>query len=59
MKKIPQDPFICLSFVNTQLRDFYSDLDGLCAAFSIDREELTGKLGAAGYFYKAELNQFR
>ena len=25
--KIPNDPIMCLSFVNTQLRDFYPDLD--------------------------------
>lgn len=59
MKRIPEDPVICLSFINTQLRDFYNDLHDLCSALQIDRQELIDKLGAAGYCYKAELNQFR
>lgn len=40
MKKIPQDPIICLSYVNTQLRDFYSSLDLLCDDLMINRDEL-------------------
>ena len=27
---IPNDPAILLSFVNTKLRDFYSNLDDMC-----------------------------
>ena len=34
--KIPNDPIMCLSFVNTQLRDFYPDLDELCSAFDTE-----------------------
>lgn len=59
MKKIPEDPMICLSFINTQLRDFHTDLYELCNAFQIDRQALIDKLEAVGYFYQAELNQFR
>lgn len=59
MKKIPQEPVICLSFVNTHLRDSYKDLKEFCSAFDVEEEELTGKLNAAGYFYSRELNQFR
>lgn len=59
MMKIPQDPIICLSFINTQLRDFYRDLDKLCDDLEIDRRSLDNKLNAAGYFYRAEQNQFR
>ena len=44
MKKIPQDPIICLSYVNTQLRDFYSSLDLLCDDLMINRDELVKKL---------------
>ena len=29
---IPKDPFMLLSYVNTQLRDFYPDLDQMCQA---------------------------
>lgn len=59
MKKVPQDPIICLSFINAQLRDFYRDLDELCDDLEIDRQSLNDKLNAAGYFYKAGQNQFR
>ena len=48
-----------LSFVNTQLRDFYSDLDELCSAFDTERSELEKKLQAVGYTYDREKNQFR
>lgn len=44
MKKIPQDPIICLSYVNTPLRDFYSSLELLCDDFMVDRDELIKKL---------------
>lgn len=59
MKEIPRDPIICLSFINTQLRDFYSDLDMLCDDLCVDKQELVKKMNEIGYFYKAELNQFR
>ena len=57
MKKIPQDPIICLSYVNTQLRDFYSSLDLLCDLM-INRDELVKKLADAGFSYDREQNRF-
>lgn len=59
MKIIPQDPIICLSFINTQLRDYYRDIDELCRDFGVDRQELEGRLKLAGFHYTPELNQFR
>ena len=56
---IPRDPVMLLSYVNTQLRDFYSDLDELCSAFDTERSELEKKLQAVGYTYDREKNQFR
>ena len=58
MKKIPQDPMICLSYVNTQLRDFYSSLDLLCDDLMINRDELVKKLADAGFSYDREQNRF-
>ena len=58
MKKIPQDPIICLSYVNTQLRDFYSSLDLLCDDLMINRDELVKKLAGAGFSYDREQNRF-
>ena len=56
--KLPQDPFMLLSAVNTQLRDNYKSLDSFCAAACCGRQELESKLAAIGYKYNAEVNQF-
>ena len=32
---IPNDPAILLSFVNTNFRDFYSNLDDMCEIWSL------------------------
>lgn len=55
---IPTDPVILLSFVNTQLRDFYSSLDDFCAAADVSADTLQEKLEGIDYFYDAEQNQF-
>ena len=59
MRTIPKDPIMCLSFVNTKLRDSYSSLDDFCEDFEADRVELVSKLAQAGYTYDREKNQFR
>jgi len=56
---IPNDPIILLSYVNTQLRDFYSDLDSFCEDKEVDLEELKKKLKNIGYVYDTDRNQFR
>lgn len=48
-----------LSMVNTKLRDEYSDLDELCGALDVDKATLLEQLGAAGFDYMPEINQFR
>lgn len=55
---LPKDPVILLSFVNTKLRDEYSDLDDLCAALDADKEAVTAALAALNYRYDPERNQF-
>ncbi|MDO4262018.1 MAG: DUF4250 domain-containing protein [Eubacteriales bacterium] len=55
---IPNDPIMLLSYVNTQLRDFYPDLESLCRDKDLDREELCRKLAAADYEYDKKTNQF-
>ncbi len=47
------------SYINTKLRDDYSDLDALCSDLGIDRSDLVAKLSAAGFEYMPEINQFR
>ena len=56
---VPQDPIILLSYINTRLRDDYRSLDDLCESEEIDRTELEKKLGAAGFEYMPDINQFR
>lgn len=55
---IPKDPMMLLSYVNTQLRDFYSSLDALAEGLELDKNELEEKLRAIDYEYDAELNKF-
>lgn len=56
---LPQDPNILLSVVNTKLRDEYPSLEYLCVGMDADQAELTEKLGALGYAYDAQTNQFK
>lgn len=55
---IPQDPVILLSYINTQLRDYYSDLDDLCSSLALDKEQLIKKLLTIEYSYDDHTNQF-
>ena len=55
---IPKDPVMLLSFVNTQLRGYYSSLSRLCEDKQLNQEELEKKLNLIDYFYDAERNQF-
>ena len=58
MDKLPQDPFMLFSYVNTQLRDVYSSLDEFCKATDVDRDWLEKKLKDAGFEYSEDQNKF-
>ncbi len=58
MKEIPKDPFILVSYVNTQLRDFYPSLEAMCEGLDIDCKELVEKLEIAGFRYQISQNRF-
>ena len=55
---IPKDPVMLLSYVNTQLRDYYDSLDDFLNDKELSREGLIKKLASIDYQYDAELNQF-
>ncbi len=55
---IPNDPVMLLSYINTQLRDFYSTLDELCASLDINKNELISKLASIDYEYNETANKF-
>ena len=56
--EIPKDPAILLSYINTQLRDFYPNLDDLCKSLDIDRSRLEETSGGSGYRYQPDRNRF-
>ena len=55
---IPKDPIILLSYINTQLRDYYSDLDTLCDGLDLEKNSLIETLGSIHYYYDKEKNCF-
>lgn len=55
---MPKDPVMLLSFVNMKLRDFYSDIEGLCMDYDVTKEELCEKLKTIDYEYDRTLNRF-
>ncbi|MCQ2518204.1 MAG: DUF4250 domain-containing protein [Lachnospiraceae bacterium] len=55
---IPEDPFILVSYVNTQLRDFYPDKETMYDRLDLDGAEIEAKLKAAGFTYDREQNKF-
>lgn len=55
---IPKDPVMLLSYVNTQLRDFYPSLEELCQSLDLQQEDLVLKLRAIDYEYDPDRNQF-
>ena len=57
-QNLPQDPFILLSYVNTQLRDHHATLAEFCAAMGADRAELEKKLRDGDYECDPEQNAF-
>lgn len=58
MHALPQDPFILLSWANTQLRDRYPSLEALCEDLEINSDTLIQRLGDYGYKYDRENNKF-
>ena len=49
---MPKDPVMLLSYVNTQLRDFYPSLAEFCAAMQTEESDLREKLALIDYLYK-------
>ena len=57
--KLPNDPFILFSFLNTQLRDSGLTLADFGAENALDAEMLIEKMKKAGFRYDAEHRCFR
>lgn len=57
-QKLPNDPFMLLSVLNTKLRDHYKSLDELCFDMNVEKEAITEKLSTIDYVYDEQHNQF-
>lgn len=55
---IPKDPVILLSYLNTQLRDFYPSLTELCKALGLEQAEIEEKMELLDYRYDEGQNRF-
>ena len=55
---IPKDPVMLLSYVNTQLRDYYDSLDDFLKDKELSREGLIKKLASIDYEYDLGKNQY-
>ena len=58
LNHLPNDPMLCLSVVNTKLRDQYKDLDSFCEDLNVDKQSLIEKMSAIDYEYSIDQNQF-
>lgn len=56
---LPRNPVLLLSFINTELRDNYADLNHLCEDLDISRSEIEFALNKIEYFYNDNSNQFK
>ncbi len=55
---LPKDPVLLLSYINTQLRDFYPSLDELAKSLSLNCGEIEETLRGIDYHYDAAQNRF-
>lgn len=58
MDKLPNDPMMLFSFINTKLRDEYPSLDALCEDLQVDKHSLEECLKQVGFEYDPTLNKF-
>lgn len=58
MSKIPKDPVMLLSYMNTQLRDFYPSLEECCRSLDLEQKDIEESLGRIDYHYDSEKNMF-
>ena len=56
--ELPKDAAMLLSFVNTELRDFYPNLDEFCKAAGVERGYIVDTLRKIDYEYDEGLNKF-
>ena len=55
---IPKDPVMLLSYLNTQLRDFYPTLEECCRSLNLSQAQIEETLAAIDYHYDNTKNKF-
>ncbi len=58
MSNLPKDPYMLLSYVNTQLRDNYPSLEEMAGAMDFDIDELLAKMDSSGFVFDKKANKF-
>lgn len=58
INNLPKDPVMLLSYVNTELRDNFPDLQDFCLSNNVDINDLVGRLRSIDYVYDEITNQF-
>lgn len=56
---LPQDPYILVSFLNTELRDRFDSLEELCQFHQAQPPELLDRLERIGFRYDPAQKRFR
>lgn len=56
--KLPNDPVMLLSFLNTQLRDHFASFQELASSYQLNMDEIAEKMKTIDYEYNATVNQF-
>ena len=56
--ELPKDATILLSYINTQLRDFYPSLEEFCKAKGVEISYIIEQLEKIDYVYDEGLNKF-
>ena len=55
---IPKDPFMLVSWLNTQLGDLYPSLEELGQALNLDRKSFENSLASIDFRYDPDTNSF-
>ncbi len=58
MAQIPKDPAMLLSYMNTQLRDFYPSLEECCRTLGLEQKNIEESLEKIDYHYDSQRNMF-
>jgi len=58
MSDLPKDPYMLLSYINTQLRDNYPSLEEMAGALDFDIDELLAKMDSSGFVFDKKVNKF-